>query len=66
MDLIKDLKNKEITQGMAKNHWDTEVTSGNAPKSTVWDLENETGQYTTPGIRVGGKGGRNPSGKDGS
>lgn len=66
MKLIKDLKNAEISQSSAKNFWDTEVTSGNAPDAGFWDDTNDTGQFVRGKPKIGGKGGNNPPQRDGS
>jgi hypothetical protein len=56
---MEHLKNAKITMADGKMTEDTQVLDGGAKDSPVWNEDNETTQYKTPGLPKGDLGGRN-------
>ena len=60
MDLpMEHLKNAKISMKDSKMTEDTDVLDGEAKDSPVWNEDNETVQYKTPGLPTKDLGGRN-------
>ncbi len=56
---IEHMKNAKITMADSKMVQDTKVLDGEAKDSPVWNEDNETVQYKTPGLKKGELGGEN-------
>ena len=56
---MEHLKTAKVTMADAVDVEDTKQLDGEAKDSPVWNEDNETSQYKTPGLPKGELGGRN-------